>query len=285
MGRTGLIWKNDANRHGCGVTNEGLLSHKHRCKVCREEIEATDKVIYAYANRGTMMAISSYVHEGCLLTLRTQGGNGRNICRVCDKAPGDIYIPIRRGRGVWLHEACIPDINDDEVQPIEFVLKAVKKRSEDRLKRARMRYYMKVKHPYDGHTLLFDRDRPEKEEGHDLYRVEVRPFDGKLVRIQDNDVYWLMPFESGHWTKEEKLRKKIEDRNKDNAKWNRPVLSEEEIETLIQQQLALQTELKKDYNARGYPIEERLDADFEMRYLLKHGNTLEGMRDDIQEAQ
>lgn len=285
-GTTGLVWKNDVNRHGCGITRDGLLSGKHKCHQCERELEATDTVIYAFIGRGTMSAVSAYYCDECFKAITATSSTPRGsagYCRICQKGKCEVRIPVRYNRNIWIHKACVPEISTAEVAPKEEVLKAAEKRSEERLKRARVRYCMRVKIPYDGHSLLLEKGSYLREEkGSIVCRVKVRPFDGKLVSV-DTDQYPYVTLFRGYWCKKGRIFLEIEDYEKDVA--NPKVHHAKPLpDGFYESMLELQKELQRHYNVRGYPINERLDADFELRFLLKNGNTIEGMLDDLEEA-
>ena len=87
----------------------------------------------------------------------------------------------------------------------------------------------------------------------------------------------LSIYKSGRWVPEARLREQQEDASK--SQWRRDI-----PDKMIEEALKLQKLLQEHYDKKGLPIKERIDADYKLRFLIAHGNTLEGVVNDSKES-
>lgn len=255
-GSTGIVIKNDVHARGCPLSKMGV-ARKHKCEVCKEVFSDTEDVYYAFSQRGTMSAASSYIHPACIATYRKQSTKGGLYCRLCEKEEPDMRILTGHARGFWIHEACLENV-DRETVPVETIPDRVRRRYEARFKRIELFYGVTM---FEDGSLYLDRNSRFSAEA----QITVRMLDGKLKRAYFNNVNLFI---GGHWTAEEdygRLRKPEYDFER--------AVSEKQIAAAKE----WQEKLQKYYDKRGYPIGDRLDADFKLRFLLENGNSVEGI--------
>lgn len=258
-GTTGIVIKNDVHARGCGVDRDGVHK-KHSCRECYRAFTDTEDVFYVFANRGTQSASSAYVHPGCVFKYkRPRSGY---TCRICDKRGSDMRLNLSYSRGLWVHEACLDNVPRETV-PVETIPERVRKRTLARFKRSTLRYDLVIE---DDGTLRLDK----KSHGCTI-GVHVRALDGMLRYVCVKKGGGLILFTNKRWIIPEELKMRQEEQRR-----ARRLITDADI-TYALEIIRL---LQKHYDKKGRPINGRLDADYNLRFLLKYGNSMEGMTND-----
>jgi len=260
-GKTGFVLKNDIYAHGNVVSKEGVVKSK-KCMICHKEINAIEIVYYVFSARGTQSASSMYVHTECEPQCRIPIPirQSKSHCKTCNGSQNIDGCFLLPNRNIYYHQSCLPQ-TPCEVVPEAELEERLKKRAEGRLKRGEVYYTISLK-PYVGLDFLATNRRYPASEVN-LF-LTIRPFDGRLSSVS---VGYCIFFSGGGWRPVRNAELDLSYFKFD------PKKREECIATILQ----AVRDLRKHYNARGRPIGERLDADIHLRFLLKHGHTMEQM--------
>lgn len=248
-----IIWKNNVNVHA-PICHTSFKQGKRSCGVCKKDIGDFETVLYCFLGRGTQFSNISCIHAECEPSCTTTKVSKHYPCRLCGKKGGvDGVIPLRWGRKFFYHRSCLFNIKS-EITPIEQIHKLAIKRIKDRFMKATTAYYIKLDFPYTGLLL-------EEDEGNHQCNIKlhVRSIDGKMVWcFADlyNNRFWLF---DKSWKPHSFIEKNLngDERTKE-VFW------------------AVLSDLEKFYDNNGFPLGLRPDIDFKMRFLLKHGCSMEG---------
>jgi len=264
---TGFVLKNDVYARGTSVSKDGVLRDTKKCSECHQALDAKDLVYYVFSSRGTQAAQSRYVHVGCEVKCRIEPhDNNRSVCRICNSGLGLDGCFKLPNRNIYYHQSCLPKVSREVVSEVDLDEK-IKKRAEERLKRGRLYYTIKVL-PYKGLDLVRKtHDSSEKDE----MSITINPLDGRLKQV--NYGWGLSMFRHGYWVIVYEIERYMTHENIFTLRDFTPEQKQELI-TNIKNAVA---DLQKHYDKRGHPIGERLDADFQLRFLLEHGNSIEGI--------
>ena len=259
---TGFVLKNDVYARGTSVSRDGVLRDTKRCDVCHQALDAKDLVYYVFSARGTQAAQSRYIHTECEVKCRIEPhNNNRSVCRICNSGLGLDGCFKLPSRNIYYHQSCLSKTPSEAVS-VEDLDEKLQKRAEGRLKRGRLFYSVKVL-PYKGLDLVRE---TYCGSGTDEISITINPLDGRLKEVKYN--YGARLFSCGHWT----IKTEKED-----LLHPAQSLSLKQWEELVKGIKEVLCDLQKYYDRRGFPIGERLDADFQLRFLLEHGTSIDGV--------
>jgi len=269
---TGFVLKNDVYARGTSVSRDGVLQDTKRCNVCHQALDAKDLVYYVFSARGTQAAQSRYIHTECEVKCRIEPhNNNRSVCRICNSGLGLDGCFKLPSRNIYYHQSCLSKTPSEAVS-VEDLDEKLQKRAEGRLKRGRLFYSVKVL-PYKGLDLVRE---TYCGSGTDEISITINPLDGRLKEVKYN--YGARLFSCGHWiTKTEEDFYKAERYLLDGDSYDTHSLSREQRQELTRGIKEVLCDLQKHYDRRGFPIGERLDADFQLRFLLEHGTSIDGV--------
>jgi hypothetical protein len=260
MGTTGVVIKNDVHARGCSINQDGTLQWKHQCSHCCKAFTDTEDVYYVFAYRGTQSAVSAYYHPGCAY-LRKESQK-RWTCRLCGNKNSDLRLALPYRRGVWCHHKCLSNVSR-EIVPVDQIPERVRKRTRERLKRGVLHYAVTIQ-PYKGLVLL-----PSKVPcGDDNILVTVRTYDGKINSVQAPHGIGLTV--GGRWVSEDLLMEQI----------GSTVIPNKTTQQLGQTLKQVLCDFREACDSCCRPKNGRLDSDFNLRFLLKYGNSIEGYIDE-----
>jgi len=270
--KTGFVLKNDVYARGTSVSRDGVLQDTKRCCKCNQALEAKDIVYYVFSARGTQAAQSRYIHRECEVGYRIEPfTNGKSVCRICNSRIGLDGCFILPSRKIYYHQSCLSKTPSEVVSETDLDEK-LKKRAEGRMKRGRIYYSVKVL-PYKGLDLVRE---TYCGSGTNEISITINPLDGRLKDVHYN--YGAQLFSYGHWiTKIEEDFYEAERYILDGSSYGTQSLSLKQREELVTGIKGAFVDLQKHYDKKGFPIGNRLDADFHLRFLLEHGNSIEGV--------
>lgn len=266
-GNTGFVLKNDVYARGTNVSRDGVLQGTKRCNECHQGLDAKDIVYYVFSARGTQAAQSRYFHVGCEVKYRIEPlTNGKSICRICNGGLGLDGCFILPSRKIYYHQSCLSKV-PSEVVSVEDLDEKLQKRAEGRLKRGRLSYSVKVL-PYKGLDLVRETSCGS---GTDVISITINPLDGRLKDVHCH--FGARLFYYGHWTNDYQETEEFIFHNPYHFT-DRTIEEKQELLNNIKRAVI---DLQKHYDKKGFPIGERLDADFQLRFLLEHGTSIDGV--------
>jgi hypothetical protein len=271
----GIVWKNNVNAHA-GATPDGVMQFKRHCSVCKKEIGDFETVLYCFLGRGTQSANAIYVHKECEQSYVGTKISKRVKCRICEGGENlDGVLPLNYDRKIFYHRSCLSKIESETV-PLEKVRESATKRVKNRIAKVKVEYVVGLDFPYEGLML-----RQKGCANIDRYKdphlnMCIRPIDGKLL-------WCLLEWQYARCFvfNEEGWILGLNEEDKDSFTFSINALGRIGFQKLpkdsIEVYKATIIDLQKHFDNAGQPIGPRLDIDFKIRFLLKHGCSLEGL--------
>jgi len=278
----GIVWKNNVNARA-GTTSDGVMQFKRHCSVCEKEIEDFETVLYCFLGRGTQSANAIYVHRECEQNYVGTKISKRVKCRICEGGENlDGVLPLNYDRKIFYHRSCLSKIESETI-PLEKVRESATKRVKNRIAKVKVEYVMSLTPPYEGLVLRQKgcADIDYYKDPH--FNVCIRPIDGKLLWCYLKWQYArCFVFNEKSWNPE------LKEEGGDTSILFTNIIErmgfqkfpKDSIEMYNEMYKSTITDLQKRFDNVGQPIGPRLDIDFKIRFLLKHGCSLEGLLED-----